>query len=233
MDTPAGGNGRPDQAIGGVTDPIQRVTVEHDPLKALRTACEVVAKVEPGNVHQIAALHTSMILDYYRDVRRQAQQSFIAALVAAIVGTLFFLYATWSVTRSENPWTNISLISGALIEVISAINFYLYSRAARQFAIFHVCLERTNRFLLANSMSENLTCKDLRDEARLQLIDLIANAPMLTVDMAAPTQSRRASPPRTKGAGGRKLRQGAGRRKDTGRSDSAADPHAATDPAGK
>src|SRR5262245_13200644 len=106
MDTPSDGSSRPKPAIGGVADPIQRVTAERDPLKALRTACEEVAKVEPGDVQRIAALHASMILDYYRDVRRQAQQSFIAALVAAVVGTLFFLGAIWPMTNSGSPWTN-------------------------------------------------------------------------------------------------------------------------------
>jgi hypothetical protein len=43
---------------------------------------------------------------------------------------------------------SLGVTAGSLIQVISGINFYLYARAARQFAAFHVCLERTNRFIL-------------------------------------------------------------------------------------
>jgi len=96
---------------------------------------------------------------------------------------------------------NISLIVGALIQVISMINFYLYAKASRQFAAFHLCLERTHRFLLANSLCENLKNQDHKDEARCALIDLIAQAPMLTEDVinaggAGPRRRQRAARPK-------------------------------------
>jgi hypothetical protein len=173
--------------------PLQRVNAQNDPISALRIACEEVAKTQPGDVQTIASLHTGMILDYYRDVRRQAQQSFIAALVAASIGTLFFLYALWPMAHAEGGTASrVGLIAGGLIQVISAINFYLYSRASRQFAVFHICLERTNRFLLANSLCENLVCKDYKDKTRMELIDLIAKAPMLTVEMMTPARDQKA-----------------------------------------
>jgi hypothetical protein len=162
-----------------------------------------------------------MGLDYYLDVRRQSQQSFIVALVAAVVGTLFFLGAAWS------DRTNISVIAGTVIQVIAAISFYLYLRTARQFALFHVCLERTNRFMVAYSMCQNLK-EDRRDEALLQLIDLIANAPTITVEMTAPARNRRTSP--THAAQGGKQGQSRGQRNNTSKSGSDAEPSATADP---
>jgi hypothetical protein len=155
------------------------------PLQQLKAECEELARTRPGDTHKMASLHQQMSLNYYQDVRRQAQQSFYSALVAAIVGTLFFLYAAWHMlpqngSTSSNAY--ISLIAGALVQVISAINFYLYAKAARQFSGFHVCLERTNRYLLVNTLCENLS-DEHKDKMRMEIIRVIANAPMLTSDV--------------------------------------------------
>ena len=76
----------------------------------------------------------------------------------------------------------LSAISGFLIQIMTAVVFYLYSQAARQFAGFHICLERTNRFLLANSMVENLPEAE-RASKRAEVITTVVNAPMLTLAM--------------------------------------------------
>jgi hypothetical protein len=133
-----------------------------------------------GDVHKMASLHVQMILEYYQDVLEQAQRSFFWALVAAAVGTLFFIGAV-AMTFIMNSWPSafLSVVAGALIQVISALNFYLYNRASHQFASFHICLERTNRFLLANTMNDNLGDAN-KDPMRMELIRIVANAPMLT-----------------------------------------------------
>jgi hypothetical protein len=77
----------------------------------------------------------------------------------------------------------LSTVVGTLVQVISFINFRLYGRVAKQFDCFHVCLERTNRFLMCNSMCEHLTCGAVRDGVRSELIRTAANAPMLTHDL--------------------------------------------------
>jgi hypothetical protein len=161
------------------------------PLKELQRECEEVATTKPGDTHQIASLMQQMSLHYYTDVRSQAQQSFRSALIAAVVGTVFFLLAAWyGMAKNEKAW--IGIVAGALTQVISAINFYLYGRAARQFATFHVCLERTNRYLLANTLCENLEMP-LRDQVRHELIQVVSNAPMLTLDATEGGQTRKAA----------------------------------------
>jgi len=152
------------------------------PLQELQDACKEVANIGPGDIHKMASLLQQMSLNYYQDVRRQAQQSFYSALVAAIIGTSLFLYAAWYMLwrpDSHSSYAYISWIAGALVQLISAINFYLYAKTAHQFSGFHVCLERTNRFLLANALCEKLDVKH-KDKMRVELIRVIANAPMLT-----------------------------------------------------
>jgi hypothetical protein len=132
-----------------------------------------------------------MSLKYFEDVRNQAQKSFHSALVAAAVGTLFFLFAAfYGMGLDKKAW--VGIIAGGLIQVISAINFYLYGRVARQFATFHICLERTNRFLLANTLCENLQ-PPLRDQVRHELITVVANAPMLSMEVMESGQRQQTS----------------------------------------
>jgi hypothetical protein len=151
-------------------------------LKSLLKSCDEIATAQPGDTHVIASLLQKMMVTYYSDVRKQAMQSFWSALGAAGVGMLFFLYA---IAHAMSPGISnsslIGLVAGALAQFISAVNFYLYFKAARQFASFHICLERTNRFLLANTISETLQ-EPARNEARRSLVETIASAPMLTLE---------------------------------------------------
>jgi hypothetical protein len=146
----------------------------------LNVTCDKLASAEVSDTNAIAALLLKMSLRYYADVLRQAQQSFFLSLGAAAVGIAFFLYAAWS--SMHGGQAKIGIITGALIEAISAIGFYLYGRAASQFGSFHICLERMNRFLIANSMCESMEPQK-RDEVRSALVDVIAHAPLLTFDI--------------------------------------------------
>jgi hypothetical protein len=151
-------------------------------LRALLKNCEEIATAQPGDTHAIASVLQQMMVRYYEDVRKQAMQSFWSALGAAGIGMLFFLYAIWQTMShgvSGSSW--IGIAAGALTQFISGVNFYLYFKASRQFASFHICLERTNRFLLASTIAETLD-GPARNEVRRALVDTIAAAPMLTLE---------------------------------------------------
>jgi hypothetical protein len=186
-------NKRKLRRLGGKTVPVADRTAEEavtQPLEKLRQICKQMAEADSKDFQKIASLIHEMILDYYQDVRKQAQQSFISALVAAAVGTALFIYAAWLEMRMfSSQSAAISVISGSLIQVISCINFYLYSKAARQFAAFHICLERTYRFVLANTLCENIQDCQHRDEVRIELIEAVMSAPMLTGDLIAKSRS--------------------------------------------
>jgi hypothetical protein len=142
---------------------------------------EIAEETIPGDTKKITALLQKLSLIYYLDVRWQAKLSFWSAFGAAVIGMGFFAYAiVHSMTPSGNE-ARVGLWAGGLSQFISAINFFLYFKVARQFATFHVCLERTNRFLLANTMCDSLQ-SPRKDEVRAALADIIACAPMLTLD---------------------------------------------------
>ena len=123
-----------------------------------------------------------MIVAYYQDVRWQALLAFFAALILEIIDVAFFFYSAYTAMSKEIATAVLSTVSGLLIEIMTAVVFYLYAQSAKQFAGFHVCLERTNRFLLANAMVENLP-DDQKTAQRERVITTILNAPMLTVGM--------------------------------------------------
>ena len=54
----------------------------------------------------------------------------------------------------------------------------LYGRAARQFGAFHICLERTHRYLLAYKMAEQI--QNDKDDTIEKIVCIMANAPMIT-----------------------------------------------------
>ena len=139
-----------------------------------------LSKAKPGDVQEIAASQIQLLNNYYDLALDQACRSFRWALVAAGIGLIFFVAAvSFLLFRQESQGlASLSLISGSLIEVISAINFYLYGKTSVQLAEFHSRLGLTQRFLLANSLCEGLD-GDFKQQARLDLVKTIAGTGLL------------------------------------------------------
>lgn len=139
-----------------------------------QAAIDSVARADPSNIQAVAASQLEISNDYYQSVLGQAKQSFRSAIAAAGVGLAFFLAAlALGLARNNLDVAVISSISGGIVEVIAGLNFWLFGRTATQLDLFHVRLEQTQRFLLANSVCENLG-NDARDNARSELVRLIA-----------------------------------------------------------
>ena len=70
----------------------------------------------------------------------------------------------------------ISTISGAIVEVIAGLNFWLYSRTSAQLDAFHLRLEKMQRFLLANSVSTSVQDVQQKDKVVASLVATIASS---------------------------------------------------------
>lgn len=139
---------------------------------------ESVATADVSNTQQIAALELALSKAYYERVLSQARSSFTAALISAGIGLLFFLAAI-SISLVSSNFTNtalISTISGAVVEVISGLNFWLYSRTSAQLDAFHLRLERMQRFLLANSVATSVRDLQAKDKVVANLVATIASS---------------------------------------------------------
>jgi hypothetical protein len=138
-------------------------------------ALNEISSVPVDQTQEVAAAQIRLLSDYYKTVLAQARESFRWALIGVAVGLAFFVTAI-SIQLAEGA-TNaatISAISGAVVEVISGINFVLYGKTTAQLAHFHEGLDRTQRFLLANSLCEAISDSRARDVARHELIAQIA-----------------------------------------------------------
>jgi hypothetical protein len=162
--------------------------------EAHHRACdELGTAINGGKLGDIVAKHEKLILQYYRDVQRQAIESFSTARLATYIGSavliLTLIYTLgidgWARSHDEQLKNTtdfmtvaiVGTVAGAIIQVIAAVAFALYGRSAKQFGAFHICLERTHRYLLAYKVTEHMTEKE---DTLHDLVCIMANAPMIT-----------------------------------------------------
>lgn len=135
---------------------------------------EKLSQAPADDVKAIGASQLDLLVRYYDVVLKQAEKSFRWALAAAGLGFVFFLFAVLVVlfTDKQNIG-HISVIGGALIEVIAGVNFFLYGKTTTQLANFHQRLNNTQRIIIANSICESID-GDLKGETRAVLVGKIA-----------------------------------------------------------
>lgn len=163
-----------DQSAGTI---LARAHVETLPLpeKATDQAILQSAAVDTTNIAKVAASQLAISNAYYENVLSQARRSFNAAIVAAVLGLFLFLAAVGAALAKDSvPASIISALSGAVVETIAGLNFWLYARTSVQLDAFHLRLERMQRYLVANSVCESLRGKS-RDVALADLVRTIAN----------------------------------------------------------
>lgn len=159
-----------------------------------KESCKEVGKaLDHGSVGEMVEKHEELILKYYADVQAQAQQSFREAKRAVQVGfAVLILTCTYTLAfhlarslrpdifkfdpQSMSPMS-IGLISGAMIEFIAGVQFWLYSKASKQFGAFHICLERSHRYLVAYKFAQETG--DRREQVLENLACIMARAPMI------------------------------------------------------
>lgn len=119
---------------------------------------ENIKEADPKNIQEVYGSQIDLINSYYSIALKHSERSFTWALRAAIAGLLFFITAIASLLlRQPEQIALVSVIGGALIEFIAAVNFYLYGQTTKQLSEFRSGLERTSRYVLANSVAANLT----------------------------------------------------------------------------
>lgn len=151
-----------------------------------KTCAELSEAIDKGGLGGIYDKLQSLIMHYYLDVQAQAQSSFAVARNLAIAGFLVLigtlvaipLMHHYGLTGSHVTFATAGVISGIVIEYIAKIAFDLYGRTAKQFGAFHICLERTHRYLLAYKIAERTT--ENKERTLHDLVCIMANAPMIT-----------------------------------------------------
>lgn len=165
-------------------------SVKPQPLDEVEKICRDLAGQSPENTQKIAAELLKISKQYYMDVRGQAKNSFKAALISAYAGMALLSVSVGLVMQGHTDKATLTVIASVIPDVISGVIFYLYFRTMRHFSYFHVCLERMNRFLISNSVSANISCSAKRDQTRAQLVETMAQAPMLPIEGFTAIRSR-------------------------------------------
>ncbi len=173
------GNSEPEQEIRSENNEIKMNKYSPSFINTAKTTSDIINNIfniannllssPSNNIERIAASQIQLLTSYYSLVLTQAQRSFTWALIWAFIGISSFIAAgVFLLVNHLNDIAYISAIGGALIEVISGINFYLYSKSSSQLAEFHARLDSTQRILLANTICEKIE-GDLKQETRSQL----------------------------------------------------------------
>jgi len=137
---------------------------------------KLVAGLDPAKIQEVAASQVVVSDMYYKNVLQHAQRLFRWALIAAGAGFIFFLVAV-ALLVFKQPLNGalISLAGGGVIEAIAVLNFYLYGRVFNQSREFHERLDRTQQYLLANSICENLE-GEVKQATQIELIRAMMNS---------------------------------------------------------
>lgn len=116
-----------------------------------------------------------LLIAYYQEVLVQAKKGYFFAQVVSVIGLAFLILAVVFVLL-ELPGNApiISLVAGALIEFLAAINFVLFGKTSQQFYFFHERLNSSQRFQMISNMIDEMSREEDK-EARLELIRLMGN----------------------------------------------------------
>lgn len=113
--------------------------------------------------------------EYYELVKTSNKSSFYVSLGMSLLGTI--LIASGLVTSYLNKEIqNISYIataSGVLIEIISALLFYLYNRTIIQLKGYHDSLLDVQNILLSFKLIEDIKNEEYRSEIMKQMIEFL------------------------------------------------------------
>lgn len=135
-----------------------------------------LSDADKDDVKEIAISQLDLLSSYYQLSLSQASRSFRWALIASVVGLVFFLLALGFLIFTSGNAVNQAIVcglGGAVSGFIGGVNFLLYGKTQTQLELFHGKLEATQRFLLANSLCESLSGK-LKDYTRARLIGTLA-----------------------------------------------------------
>jgi len=151
-----------------------RNTLDHvvsDPQAGPQTHTQkLVAGLDPAKIQEVAASQVVISEMYYQNVLQHARRLFRWALIAAGTGLIFFLAAVaLLVWHQPVNGALISLTSGGVMEALAVLNFCLYGRVFTQFRELHERLDRTQQYLLANSICENLK-GDVKQATQIELM---------------------------------------------------------------
>jgi hypothetical protein len=138
-------------------------------------AIEKVAQADPGNIQQVAAAQFYINDVYYQGMLAQTQKAFRSSMIGAGIGLAFFITSiVFALFVNDQSLWKICLAEGIAISGITSMSLWIYNRSMRQLSYYRTRLEQTQRYILANSVCENLE-GETKQRTRAELALMIAS----------------------------------------------------------
>jgi len=176
-----------------VASAFQTPAINDKEIQEINRICGLIATTRPEDTQALFGNLQEMAELYYKGALTRADRSFNYAQIFGLLGISYIVYVGYvclHMTDASLGKVLFHTFAAVVVSAISSLNFVLYYRATRQFELFHVCLERAGRFLMANSVSANIACSQKRDEAKAGLVSTMANAPMLPIENSLPRRRK-------------------------------------------
>lgn len=188
------GTRNPPHPQPSVTLPSAQVLAKQSAKDAIkRDAIKRIYDTDARDIQKVGAANLNLNNLYCESLLKQADRSFWSALVAAVVGLVFFFGAAAFLMLSKQDTGQsvvISSLGTAIVACVSGTSFYLYRYTMGHFKAFHLCLARTEIVLLENSVCRQIEDVTRRDAAYAsvvanmeKLIFLITASQSTTQDM--------------------------------------------------
>ena len=122
-------------------------------------------------------LGLSQLENYYLHVLNQSKISFWFSLLFASIGFIIIIISGFLYAENTLASTIISMISGTVIDAVSALFFIQSRRAQQNMNTFFQKLREDNQLIEAKNLCESVESAKARDALRIQLALSLSNIP--------------------------------------------------------
>lgn len=131
------------------------------------------SKEENQDIRALMFENLKELKEFYVICKQQIRKSFSAAMFSCFAGFMLFVLAVVLFLLGGNNSASLTAgLSGAIVEIVSGLYFWMYRETSKQLGKYHKRLEATEKYLIALQIIEMLP-EGNRNEQYGKLIDYI------------------------------------------------------------
>ncbi|MBD5534505.1 MAG: hypothetical protein HDQ99_02370 [Lachnospiraceae bacterium] len=94
--------------------------------------------------------------EYYIISKRQANKSFILAIISCVFGVVIYICGFLIVAISNKDIAIFTTIAGTVVELVSGLSFWMYNKSLKQLNEYHKRLSSTEKYLISIQMADKM-----------------------------------------------------------------------------
>lgn len=131
------------------------------------------SKEENKDIRTLMFENLKELKEFYVICKQQIRKSFSAAMFSCFAGFILFILAVIIfLLGGNNSASFMAGLSGAIVEIVSGLYFWMYKETSKQLGKYHKRLETTEKYLIALQIIDMLP-EENRNEQYGKLIDYI------------------------------------------------------------